>query len=353
MSDPLFQSLSQKERLDSLNFAPDKSGVQANLLEKDIWVVQVLETLFGAPFGRNLTFKGGTSLSKVYRAIRRFSEDIDITYDIRALAPSLAAPDEIDPLPSDSREGRKWRDKIEPLLNAWVSEEALPAIQGGLSMYDAEFTLDAREGCVFVHYAPLLGDEGFVRPPVKVEFGARSTGDPRYEALVKCDAADWTTGVVFPTANSHVMLAERTFGEKATAAHVFCLQKRQRGKRQSRHWYDLAALDKKGLAEKALTDVGTAIRVARHKNVLFPENDSTQQNSDFLKATSGNLQLVPKGEAYRLLADDYQTMLDGGMVPETDQTFDNVMQACEDLQNRANSHPRIHEVAAILQSQGE
>ena len=100
MSDPLFQSLSAKERLGSLRFASDGSGVQANLLEKDIWVVQVLATLFNSPFGGDLTFKGGTSLSKVYRAIRRFSEDIDITYDIRALAPSLAAQDDIDSLPS-------------------------------------------------------------------------------------------------------------------------------------------------------------------------------------------------------------------------------------------------------------
>ena len=59
------------------------------LLEKDIWIVWVLDCLFRAPFGDDLVFKGGTSLSKAYRAIDRFSEDIDFTYDIRAIAKDL------------------------------------------------------------------------------------------------------------------------------------------------------------------------------------------------------------------------------------------------------------------------
>ena len=67
------------------------SGRPAYLLEKDVWVVQLLHALFATQFTDDLTFKGGTSLSKAYRAIRRFSEDIDITYDIRAIIPELVA----------------------------------------------------------------------------------------------------------------------------------------------------------------------------------------------------------------------------------------------------------------------
>ena len=79
----------------------------AFLFEKDIWVVATLGVLFDAPFGQRLVFKGGTSLSKVWRAIRRFSEDIDITYDIRSFAPDLvaSASDETLP-PSRSQEKR-------------------------------------------------------------------------------------------------------------------------------------------------------------------------------------------------------------------------------------------------------
>ena len=85
MANTPFQSLSAQDRRDALEVAASLSGRRAHLLEKDIWVVQTLSVLFDAPFGRDLVFKGGTSLAKAYHAIRRFSEDIDITYDIRAL----------------------------------------------------------------------------------------------------------------------------------------------------------------------------------------------------------------------------------------------------------------------------
>ena len=133
------------------------------------------------------------------------------------------------------------------------------------------------------------------------------------------------------------MLAERTFWEKATAPHVFCLQKRQRGERQSHHWYDLTALDEKGLAAKALSDVEIAIRVARHKNVLFPENDFDRNRIQYLETVSEKLQLVPEGKAYEILERDYRKMLDDGKVPDVDRTFQDLMLKCEDIQNRANS----------------
>ena len=353
MPDTPFRSLSTEYRLDSLRFAAEKSGVQANLLEKDVWVVQVLATIFNSPFGSRLTFKGGTSLSKVYHAIERFSEDIDITYDIRALAPDLAAQGDTEPIPTDTRQGRRWKAKIEKLFDACVSEEAYPLINEGLSKYDAQFELEVLKDQIFVHYEPLSRHTGLVGPPVRVEFGARSTGEPHNEALVKCDAAVWLPDVEFPTANLQVMLAERTFWEKATAAHVFCLQKRQRGDRQSRHWYDLAALSEKGLADKALSDVETALRVARHKNVLFPENDSDKQYIDYLEAVSGKLEMVPEGEAYEILERDYQKMLDGGMVPDVDRTFQDLMLKCQDIQKEANSQARIDQVRSFRESKNE
>ena len=74
-----------------MRVAQDKGRHRAFLFEKDIWVVATLGILFDAPFAAHLTFRGGTSLSKVWRTIRRFSEDIDITYNIRAFAPDLAS----------------------------------------------------------------------------------------------------------------------------------------------------------------------------------------------------------------------------------------------------------------------
>ena len=78
MSEARFQDLSPDDRRDALEVAERNSSHKAHLLEKDVWVVATLGILFEAPFAGHLTFKGGTSLSKVWRAIRRFSEDIDI-----------------------------------------------------------------------------------------------------------------------------------------------------------------------------------------------------------------------------------------------------------------------------------
>lgn len=84
-----YLDLDRLDRREVLDVAASASGRPAYLLEKDIWVVWSLETLFGDPLGAPLVFKGGTSLSKAYGAIRRFSEDVDLTYDIRALVPEL------------------------------------------------------------------------------------------------------------------------------------------------------------------------------------------------------------------------------------------------------------------------
>ena len=81
--------LSRADRVDALEVAAARSGLPAHLLEKDIWVVWTLAAIYNAPSATPLTFKGGTSLSKVYQVIDRFSEDIDLTYDIRELVPDL------------------------------------------------------------------------------------------------------------------------------------------------------------------------------------------------------------------------------------------------------------------------
>ena len=89
MAEQGFQNLSPDDRRNALEVAERSGSHKTHLLEKDVWVIATLGILFEAPFAEHLTFKGGTSLSKVWRAIRRSSEDVDITYDIRAFAPDL------------------------------------------------------------------------------------------------------------------------------------------------------------------------------------------------------------------------------------------------------------------------
>ena len=172
-----------------MQVAASVSGRPAYLLEKDVWVVQTLQTLFATRYGGDLTFKGGTSLSKAYDAIRRFSEDVDVTYDIRAIAPDLVSGSDEDPLPPSRNQAGKWTREIKERLTRWVSEELAPAVETGLEELDLSAQLRAEEDRLLVAYEPLFDNYGFVRAEVSLEFGGRSTGAPREKRLIECDAA--------------------------------------------------------------------------------------------------------------------------------------------------------------------
>ena len=126
-----FQSLSAAEKYDVLEEAGERIECEPYLLEKDIWVVQILKILFDAPFGKDLVFKGGTSLSKAYNAVRRFSEDLDITYDIRAFAPDIVGDSE-DALPPNRSQEKRWTKTVRKRLEEWTREEARAVREEGL-----------------------------------------------------------------------------------------------------------------------------------------------------------------------------------------------------------------------------
>ena len=337
MAEASFHSLSSTDRRDALEVAEGLSGRRSYLLEKDVWVVSVLRALFDAPFRDDLVFKGGTSLSKAWHAIHRFSEDIDITRDIRALAPDLVADTGEEALPSTRSQERRWTRAIRARLAAWVHERVVPAMEDGLAQAGLSARVRSDNERVLIGYASLFDDGGLVRPEVMVEFGALSTGEPHEVRPVTCDAARFLPDLAFPTAHPTVMLAQRTFWEKATAAHVFCRQQRPRGARLSRHWHDLARLDDAGFAATALADRALARVVARHKAMFFMENDGAGNRIDYEAAVSGDLQLVPMGAARDALADDYAGMLADGMLLDDDETFEALMDRCAHIAARANN----------------
>ncbi len=332
--------LTHDDQREALQVAAGRSGRPAYLLEKDIWVVWALRALVRAPFGENLTFKGGTSLSKAYHVIHRFSEDLDITYDIRAIAPDLVAGNDGNDVPPSRNQAQRWSREIRTRLAQWANDQALPALQAGFGEANLNARLRVDGDRVFIAYDPLFQDYGFVKPEVMVELGARASGEPREELPIECDAADHLPGIVFPSAQPHVMLAERTFWEKATAAHVYCRQQQARGERLSRHWHDLVRLDETEYGRQALADRDLALSVARHKAMFFRENDADRNPIDYTAAVSGDLQLVPNGPFRDILADDYARMLQGGMLLlDNVEEFDELMGRCAHIQERANTRP--------------
>ena len=176
--------------------------------------------MFDAPEGAPLVFKGGTSLSKAYRAIRCFSEDVDLTYDMRALVPDLVG-DSPHPLPANRSQEKRWTREIRERVTEWTRDAAAPFLAESLRAVEDRGEVRVESADLLVCYAPLNEGTGHVRPEVKLEFGARATGEPNAPMSVVCDAAPHLPGIEFPKAEPRVMQIERTFWEKATAAHVY------------------------------------------------------------------------------------------------------------------------------------
>jgi hypothetical protein len=331
-----FLHLSAADRRGALKVAGDACGRPVHLLEKDVWVVWALEVLFTGAFGAQLVFKGGTSLSKAYDAIRRFSEDVDLTYDIRAIAPDLVS-DSVDSMPSNRSQEKKWSKEIRNRLVGWVQEEVLPAIKAALADAALAASAQAEDDKITINYESLTVGTGYVRPAVILEFGARSTGEPWEMRPVGCDAAVHLPQLAFPSATPRVMRVERTFWEKATAIHVFCLQGRFRGaERFARHWYDVARLGETGHAAHAIADRDVARAVARHKSIFFLEKDVGGCVIDYEAAITGGLRLVPDGDALNLLADDYRQMVQDGLLFDEAESFDMLMARCRRIEQDAN-----------------
>jgi hypothetical protein len=329
-----FLTLSRDERLEALGVAATASGRPDYLLEKDVWVVWVLQGLFGSPLGKHLVFKGGTSLSKGYGIIQRFSEDIDLTYDIRELIPELAKGNP--PIPANRSQADKWDDAVRQKLAAWVKNKALPVLEKHAkdTVVDVTFTIDGSK--IHVNYDPVTERPEYIPARVTLEFGARSTGEPAEDRPIVCDAAEYLPDLAFPTATPRTMLPKRTFWEKATAVHVFC-KGDLKGDRLSRHWCDLVRLDEAGFAQAAFDDAALAREVADWKAKFFRAKDRNGNWVDYGAAVSGQLQLVPDAKGLKELEADYKKMVEAGLLWGDVEEFDELMELCADLQKRANS----------------
>lgn len=334
-----FLQLSAQDRREALGVAADRSGRPTHLLEKDVWVVWALATLYAAPLGEHLVFKGGTSLSKVYQVIRRFSEDVDLTYDIRAIAPDLVGENG-EALPTTRSEEKRWSSEVRRRLPEWVGNTVQPVIANALATEGLAATIRVEGERLFIDYEPTATGSGYVAPSVMLEFGARSTGEPASLRDVACDASGLIDGLIFPTARPRVMHAERTFWEKATAIHVFCLQGRLRGDRFARHWHDVARLDEAGLAEAAFADRKLANAVARHKSMFFAEKAADRTPIDYGAAVNGGLLLVPIGDGVKALGDDYARMIEDGLLFDDAEPFDSLIERCAQIAERVNQAGR-------------
>lgn len=337
MSESSWFDLDGSSRAEILNVAADKSGRPPHLLEKDVWVVWALSAIYKSNLAHKLTFKGGTSLSKVYKIIDRFSEDIDLTYDIRELVPDKLRDG--NPIPESRSQEKSITSAVNERLPLWIQANVVPIIQEALqkSKVNADVSVVGNKNdTLLIEYDALKTGTGYASSNVRLEFGARATGEPNYFRDVECDMLPVIDNVIFPSAHPLVMAAERTFWEKATAAHVYCLQHNIGKERFSRHWYDLAAIADSAYYESAIINRQFADSVAKHKSMFFREKDVSGLAIDYCKAAAGSLQLVPFGESLESLERDYLAMQEDGLLPNHSPSFDEVIEKCKSIELQAN-----------------
>lgn len=287
-------------------------GLPESLVEKDFWVCWTLKQLFSiGPFSGRLLFKGGTSLSKVFGAINRFSEDIDLAVDYTMLG--------FTGLRDPRREGLS-RTKQQRLL-----VEMLEACQ---SYIRSEFLAEFRARCLerlgsraewdlmvdgqdpnLVRFQYPRGQSpraAYVVPQVLVELGTYAEFVPRDEFTLRSfAAAEFPELFEEPEVRVTVLLAKRTFWEKATILHAE--HHRPEGKllpgRYSRHYYDVAMLSQGPVKADALGDLDLLARVVRHKQTFYP---AAWARYDL--AVPGSLRLVPAVQRMASLRQDYRAM---------------------------------------------
>jgi len=335
-----FIRLPAEERRLACQQVDERMNLQAVSVEKDFWVCWTLRALFTLPeSGRHLTFKGGTSLSKAWGLIQRFSEDIDLVVDKEVLGfGGAAAPDQA---PSN----KKRRERLDALMDAsrhWVQAGLQAALTARLQTtlgetgWKLEIDPDTADGqCLLFHYPSAFqpGMAGYVRPVVKIELGARSDDWPHETKNIQPYVAECFPTLVpealFPV---RVIAAERTFWEKACLLHeeTFRPAEKPRKLRMARHYYDLWCLLKAGVGRRALADRALFQRVAAHREIFFK-----QSWVDYKTHRPGTFQILPPPHHVADWRADYAQM-QGQMFFGEVPTFDEILRAVGEFQKQFN-----------------
>jgi hypothetical protein len=315
---------------------------RAVIVEKDFWVTWVLAQLYAAdglsPTANDdpvLLFKGGTSLSKAYGLIDRFSEDIDLTVDHGVLIEIDDDPDE----PDISKNERKRRiEKTAKACAAYVADSVAPFLNARLAdMGAAEVRIDEEDPQtvrVIYPYAlssAVYGQTGYVNSELRLEFGARGAMWPSERREVTSFAAvEFPDLFTQPATPVFVLSPQRTFWEKATILHAIASSGRlPNSERQSRHYADLVRIGATEAGRDAIADTELLIEVADHKAAYFPA-----ASARYDLARPGTLRLSPPNELEQTLERDYARMRE--MFMAEPPTFREVMAAIRDLENRIN-----------------
>jgi len=333
------------DRADLFVVTSSSRGLTSEMIEKDFWVCWTLKRLFTLPDPpAGLLFKGGTSLSKVFGVIERFSEDVDLSFD-RA---GLGFGGESDPLNATTGKRRKRaREALDKTCQSVVRERLLPQLLAAFgnalgepasTTWGLELADDNPDGQTLLFRYPSgiwsrpADEPAYIRPVVRLEIGARSDHWPVVKATVSPYAAeDFPEMFKRPGCKVLALAAERTFWEKATLLHMWYhapADKKFRD-RQSRHYYDVVQLYEHKSGKAAVKDIDLLLKVARHKEVFFPAAWAR-----YADAKPGTLRIVPPDARLTELEQDYRKMQE--MIFGEPPAFEHLLEVLREIECQVN-----------------
>ena len=330
-----FQHLPVGAREKILEIAAVKLGQPAKALEKDVWLCWSLQTLFSMPDAHPMAFKGGTSLSKIYGAINRFSEDVDITIDYRAFG------DHLDPFADGVSKSaiKKLGKRMKGYVLQYANNIVAPYIATQLSAmpspeeYGVNVSDDGEK--VWVQYPSAIeSTDNYLESSILIELGGRNVIDPNERHTATPDIAPLVPDFDLPSGDVVVLSPERTFWEKVTLIHVECNRKefKENAHRLSRHWYDLWMLAKHDSGRAAINNRELFENVVRHKQVFF-----NAAYANYEACLANELRLIPGDEAIAELRKDYEKMVSIGMVYGNPPSFDDIIAGVGEIESAINT----------------
>jgi len=322
-------------------------GVANTIIEKDFWVCWTLKRLFelqseDAP---TLVFKGGTSLSKAFGAIRRFSEDIDLSFDRADLGYSGNRDPEKEGI--SKKQASKLIEDLVRDVEKHIAERLLPALSAAIAGHLGQaagggWALEIDESdrqVVNFHYPTALPEteyEGmaYITPRVKLELGARGDPWPTVRKIIRAYAADdYPDFFEDPDCTVTVLSARRTFWEKVTALHAEAHRPADSPTPQyfARHYYDVAMLLDIEDGKAAAADFELLVQVAKHKAVFFRSGWASYDT-----ARPGTLRIMPAQARAKDLRADYRDMA-RMMFDDQPLPFEEILARIERLQESINA----------------
>jgi len=335
--------LPKDERILFFRTASEIMNMPSVIIEKDYWVVWILEQLFSIEkLKSHLTFKGGTSLSKVYGLIDRFSEDIDLSIERDFFG--FGSPNDPESAPSKKKQ-QAVLDNLAKTCSSYVQTQMLENLKDAITVKlgaskDWSLFLDPEDPdsqTLLFEYPSEISEIGYIRRLVKIEIGARSEHWPVSEHKIQSYAKDALEEKIHePEIRVRVLHAERTFWEKATILHQYAHlpEDKKLPSRISRHFYDFFRLLISPIKEKALIEETLLERVANHKSIYF-----ASKWANYPTARKGSLKLLPPPYVLKELKMDYALMRD--MFFRDIPDWELILSTIENFEKEYNNHSEV------------